>query len=208
MLIIFDCDGVLRSVSWQGIYEAYLAIASHTKKDPRDLFGGIEDFKKWYHSDWKHNLERMGITRDSDFTEINRIFHVIYDPYIHTFPWVESLAESLSRNHRLAVLSSSSASSVSKSLESISKHLDLIIGLENVSNIKPDPEGVEIIVKKLGANSSETMIIGDAPVDIIAGKRAGIRTAGVMWGLTESEEDFSDYGPDQIFKDPQELFGI
>ena len=38
MLVIFDCDGVLRSVSWEALYEAYLEICKFINKNPSDFF--------------------------------------------------------------------------------------------------------------------------------------------------------------------------
>lgn len=130
MLLIFDCDGVLRSVSWQALHEAYIAISLHLGRNPWDFFSGFTGFKKWFDSDWQKNLERMGVPRSSDTSEINRIFHEIYDPYIRTFPWVKRTLSELSQRHVNAVLSASSFKSVRESLDGSSKHISVIIGLE------------------------------------------------------------------------------
>lgn len=207
MLVIFDCDGVLRSVSWGALYEAYLEICKFINKNPSDFFQNFEDFRKWLNSDWQENLERMGICRGSDTSEINKLFHRVYDSQIHLFPWVGNVLKTLSAKHQLAVLSGSSANSVSKSLNGNAHFFKMIIGHEHVKNVKPHPEGVHLIAEAFQANPSETIIIGDSDADILAGKNAGIRTAGVTWGITPPEK-MKSCNPDFIFENPEELLCI
>lgn len=81
----------------------------------------------------------------------------------------------------------------------------MIVGCEHVQNLKPHPEGIELIMRALGFKPRETWMIGDMDVDIQSGVCAGVRTAGVTWGLTESKEEWGDCEPDEIFTNPQQL---
>ena len=58
---------------------------------------------------------------------------------------------------------------------------DVIIGLDDVSNTKPDPEPILLALERLGAAKEEALMIGDNFHDIEGGKNAGIRAAGVAW---------------------------
>ena len=53
---------------------------------------------------------------------------------------------------------------------------------------KPHPFMVEQCMKALGADTHQTLIIGDAIHDIRMGRNAGIRTLGVSWGFGEAHE--------------------
>jgi HAD superfamily hydrolase (TIGR01549 family) len=203
-LIIFDCDGVLRSVCWQAIYEAYLAIAEHLNCNPSDFWTNAETFRAWHNNDWHFNLERMGMPRRSDYSQITTIFHDIYDSKVQKFDWVEEVLSDLAPRHNLAVLSSAKSSSVRYSLNHSARHFDHIVGLDNVKNIKPHPEGIRLIMSLCKASAKDTIMVGDSEADVSAGKNAGVMTLGVTWGTSDFEE-MKKLDPDLLFSEPAEL---
>jgi len=72
---------------------------------------------------------------------------------------------------------------------------------------KPEPLMYQQALALLGAEPAETMAIGDRlETDILGAVRAGIRSLMVLTGVS-SEEDLktSDYRPDWVMKDIQEL---
>lgn len=203
-LIIFDCDGVLRSVSWEAMYAAYLAISDHISRDPADFWSDVHDFRKWHNNDWHFNLERMGVPRGTDYSVISKMFHEIYDPSIYKFHWVEEVLETLSKKHTLAVLSAAKSDSVKGSLDVSVRHFSCIKGVEHVKNIKPHPEGINQIMYEMNFDMHKTVMIGDSHADIEAGKNAGVMTIGVTWGMTEAE-DMESLRPDLLCHDPLQL---
>ena len=44
------------------------------------------------------------------------------------------------------------------------------------------------IIEKYSLNKSETMMIGDAPSDVICAKEAGVLAVGALWGYGENKE--------------------
>ncbi|MFC1645473.1 HAD family hydrolase [Patescibacteria group bacterium] len=204
MLMIFDCDGVLRSISWEGMYVAYLHIARYANKNPYDFWLNIEEFKRWCGNDWQFNLKRMGIVNKSEYPIIAKMFHEIYDPCIYTFPWVKDVLMHLSEKHTLTILSSSDSLSVRKSLEESARYVSFIKGFDDVKSIKPNPEGIHSIMNDTGFDASSSSIIGDSNADILAGKNAGIKTIGVTWGVTGAKE-MKGLNPDFVINNPQHL---
>jgi phosphoglycolate phosphatase-like HAD superfamily hydrolase len=208
MLVIFDCDGVLRSFSWPAIYEAYQAIAKHLGRQPREFWKNYDEFMSWIDFVNFHlSLEQMGVPLGSDYTEIRRIFHEVYDPQIQVFSWADEILTDMSSRHQLSVLTSSISASITPSLEPIADYFLHVITNDHVTNVKPDPEGIHLIMDKVGASASETFMIGDTHADILAGKNAGVRTIGVTWGMMKKDE-LLKFEPDFIFEDPQELKNI
>lgn len=65
---------------------------------------------------------------------------------------------------------------------------DLIIGLEDVSKAKPDPQGIEIAVEKFAVDKSEALYIGDSCIDAETAMNAGVDFAGVTTGPACEEE--------------------
>ncbi len=57
-----------------------------------------------------------------------------------------------------------------------------ILGADNVRLAKPDPEPVLKTLSDLGFAAGEALVVGDMPVDILMGKRAGSLTCGVTYG--------------------------
>ena len=59
--------------------------------------------------------------------------------------------------------------------------------MENVENVKPDPEGLFFALKNLGFNGNEVCYIGDSFIDALAAQRAEIDFIGVLTGTTKKE---------------------
>ena len=208
MLIIFDCDGVLRSISLKGLFEAYTAIIRYKRKDYREFFTDIYSFGKWFSHDWHYNLKRIGGFSENEFAMATKIFHEHYDKYVSVFPWVRGILDELSKNHKLALLSSSSIASVRGSLGDSCDLFLLMIGNGEVSKIKPHPEGVHLIVDRLAGQRESTIIIGDGEVDILAGKSAGVKTGAVSWGGVTELDDLKKLSPDMIIHTPADLLEL
>ena len=78
-------------------------------------------------------------------------------------------------------------------IESILAHVgmagavDFIVGGEDVSRHKPDPEGLRRALDGLGIDGASALYVGDHPVDGHAAAQAGVRFVRVLTG-----EDFGD----------------
>lgn len=208
MLIIFDCDGVLRSASWKGLMEAYQALIKSRDKNPNDFFKSLPDFRSWFNHDWRKNMAEIGppINRENGQKSDAEIFHEAYDKHTALFPWTKPLLFSLRKRHALAVLSSSSSLSVKKSLGRLSFCFRAIIGSDQISAIKPEPDGIKFIVSLIGASTKKTLMLGDSEVDILAGQAAGVKTAAVGWGRLTDWNDLIKLKPNYQFKCPKKLF--
>jgi pyrophosphatase PpaX len=65
----------------------------------------------------------------------------------------------------------------------IANSFDFIITPEDVQRSKPDPEPVLAALTHVrGARPGHVLFVGDAPVDLQAGRAAGVRTAAALWG--------------------------
>lgn len=101
------------------------------------------------------------------------------------FPHVrETLAELHARGYVLTVASSRSSASLREFLSDmgIIGYISLILGADDVARAKPDPEPVLQTLRTLAIPAAETLVVGDMPVDILMGARAGARTCAVTYG--------------------------
>lgn len=210
MLIIFDFDGVLRTISWKGLYRSHCEICKYRGKNHKDFFGNFKEFKKWFNPDIAKNYERIGCAEGVvvDRNRQREIFHECYDSYISLFSWVPDILDKLSNKHDLTLLSSSPSASVKESLGDFKNFFIEIIGGEQVKKMKPDPEGVYLILNKFDCDAGDAVIIGDTEADIMAGRNAGIKTAAVVWGGIRDEQFLSLLNPDYIFRKPEDMLGL
>ncbi len=70
--------------------------------------------------------------------------------------------------------------------------LDVIIGGEDVTRHKPDPEGLREAARQLGVEVGDCVYVGDSHVDAGASQSAGMPFVGVASGTT-SLNTFMDY---------------
>ncbi len=71
---------------------------------------------------------------------------------------------------------------------------------------KPDGAGLALLMEELGATPSTTWMIGDSPVDVQTARAAGVRIAGVTWGL--APEELRQEKPDRLVDDAGELLAL
>lgn len=102
---------------------------------------------------------------------------------------VEMLQNLKDSGKTLFVVSAKPSQTLNLTLEQleIKKFFVEIIGADDVIFTKPNPEAIETLISKYNLIKSETIIIGDALVDIQMGQNAKVKTCGVTWGATDPE---------------------
>lgn len=107
------------------------------------------------------------------------------------FPEVKETLEWLhGKGYVLTVASSRHSSSLNAFLRDmgIAECFQYVLGADNVAKAKPDPEPVLQTLRDLGYKADEALVVGDMPVDIFMGTRAGAGTVGVTYGNSNRPE--------------------
>ena len=73
-------------------------------------------------------------------------------------------------------------------------HFRLVYGGNSFERKKPDPMGVEAILRETEAAKDEALVVGDSEIDVLTARNAGTRVCGVTYGLGSHRLD--DYPPD------------
>lgn len=81
---------------------------------------------------------------------------------------------------------------------------DIILTGNDVKRSKPYPDALFQILEILNLRKDQTLFLGDSHLDVMAGKAAGILTAGALWGSVEVEKLINSK-PDYHFQTPQEF---
>jgi pyrophosphatase PpaX len=87
-------------------------------------------------------------------------------------------------------------------------HFEVVVGAEDTTRHKPDPEPLVFALEQLGAEPREAAYVGDSPFDVAAAKAAGCFAIAVTWGGIHDEARLAEEQPDAIVHDPEELLGV
>ena len=131
---------------------------------------------------FKSNLETLNVKitekeLEEIFDDVNKKFYKDIQKY--TKP-IESAIQFINKLHstniKMGVVTSDSVESTKLTLKQFGweKYFDCIIGRESSPYTKESGEPTKLALNKLSANPKTTIMIGDAPMDYISAKNAGI----------------------------------
>ncbi|GAK50544.1 putative Phosphoglycolate phosphatase [Candidatus Moduliflexus flocculans] len=121
-------------------------------------------------------------------------------------PGARELIEFLRANHILhGVATSGSRPEINASLEAVRIGADTVVVERNdVARAKPEPDLFLACQERLGVRPADCYVIGDAVWDILAARRAGMLSVGLLSG-GYGEDELSRAGAFRVYRDPAEL---
>lgn len=139
------------------------------------------------------------------------IFRRFYDCHLldNTKPYdgIVDMLESMKKNGIfVAVLSNKYDAAVKRITSSLFGPLvDCAFGESDLIPRKPSPDGLMVVVDKLGLDLADVIFVGDSDVDIQTARNAGVKSVGVLWGfkpdsLIEAQPDYLVSTPDQLLQ--------
>jgi phosphoglycolate phosphatase len=67
-------------------------------------------------------------------------------------------------------------------------HFDVVVGADQVSLPKPNPEMGHLILKTLSIGAERTVMVGDTTHDLVMARAAGMRSVAVTYGVHSAHE--------------------
>lgn len=210
-LIIFDFDGTLGDtrrniVTTMQMTIAELGLTGRTDDECASKIGLPLDgcFEALYPDEAKETIQLCAET-------YRRIFQenlLTMKPQV--FPKVkETLSMLKEQGYTLTIASSrwhKSLSELTHDLD-IAEFISYLVGADDVEKAKPNPEPVIKTLAAMGADASQTLVVGDMNVDILMGLNAGAMTCGVTYG-NGTRKELEDAGADYIINSIDELIEI
>ena len=86
----------------------------------------------------------------------------------------------------------------------VEKEFDLILGGDSGPEKKPHPAHLNAVLRRFDVPAPAAVMVGDGDTDVEAGKRAGVVTCGVTFGLG-AKADLIAAGPDLLIDDLSQL---
>lgn len=185
MNYIFDFDGTLMDTS--GVILSTIkatikdmGLPDKTEEECRSIIGiRTDEVGRYLYPDLDISNKEFAKAFRANYDRLQK------DAKETPFPGViETLMKLRPGGNRLAIASSRRLVSLTDYLEKlgIKDWFDLIVGADSVTKGKPDPEPVLTVLKALGWNADDTLVVGDADIDIMMGNAAGCKTCAVTYG--------------------------
>lgn len=212
-LVIFDLDGTLVD-SLESISFCCNTALEKCGFMPID----INEYKN-YAGDGTIELLKRALHKsgDTEYKFLNKMQEEYLNVFeegclynVKSFKNIDILLEKLKKNNiKIAVLSNKLDSKAQKVVEKVfgKNYFDFVLGQKGNNPIKPDPFGVDLILKELKISCEESLYIGDTDTDMMTGKNSKLKTVGVTWGF-RTEEELLKNGADFIVSDPLEIFKL
>ena len=187
--VIFDFEGTLVNFQWQldqAVSEVIVALENAGY--PSSLFG----INPSYTHIFNKSIELDPCAKDIQSSKILSIVSSIFDFYDsdaltrwqlhpHTMEVLNELKED---SFKLGLVTNIGERAILKALDKfkLSKIFDVIITRNDVTRLKPDPEGLNSAIEKLNENTKKIVFVGDSYNDIEAARKAGIFSCYLVGG--------------------------
>lgn len=124
------------------------------------------------------------------------------------FPQTRGLLKSLAeKGVGLCVITRNCHPAVKTVFPDLPDYVACVLAREHVNRVKPHPEHLNLALATLQAKPESALMVGDHPLDIETGKRAGVRTAAVASGRIPLHE-LKAHDPDWAAEDAGALFSL
>jgi phosphoglycolate phosphatase len=206
-LLIFDLDGTL--------IDSKLDLA-HSVNAARSHLGmpSIENDRVYsYVGDGAPVLIRRALGPEAPEEQVQKALEYFYGYYrehmLDTTTLYPGVRESLDRLRgegvKMAVLTNKPVRFSQGIIDglALSEHFFRVYGGNSFPLKKPDPMGVETLMREAAVDRSSTLMVGDSAVDIRTARNAGIRSCGVTYGF--QPETLETEPPDYLMERMDEV---
>lgn len=202
--ILFDLDGTLVDSNdliletFRRTYQVHFPMKKFTHSDLIQMMGPplSETFASM--------TDSSDVAKDMINT-YRSIYKEIEFDYIKPYPNVIECLKTLKNAHfNIGIVTTKFKVSAIPSLKhyGLDQYIDVIIGLDDVTNHKPHPEPIKKALARF--NHQGAVMIGDSPSDLLAGTNAGILSCGVDWSYRK--EEIKKLNPDFWLDDFSHLY--
>lgn len=206
-LVIFDLDGTL--------VDAYKAIAQSLNRSLKELnypLASEDEIRRQV--GWGQRYLMECFVKKDDIDRALSIYRQYHKQDLKSglkfLPGAKELLIDLkNQNFNLAVASNRPtrfSQTILKQLN-IQKMIDYVLCPEEGIKPKPSADILLHVLRKFELNSHQAVYVGDMPIDIEAGKNAGITTIGVSTG-SSTKEELKAAQPDYILEKISEVRNI
>ena len=174
LAVIFDLDGTLLNTdllihkTFDHVFEKYKPGYILSEEEHLSFLGPTlkDTFARYFPESMSDEL--IEYYRDYN--------HAHHEDFVTIYPTVKETLETLkTKGYPLAVVTTkySKAAYLGLDLFDLTQYFDVVLGMDNVNRVKPDPEGILKAMNQ--TNCKKALYVGDNTSDILAGKNAGVK---------------------------------
>jgi pyrophosphatase PpaX len=156
-------------------------------------------------------MQRLSAPHAQELYDVYREYnHRRHDELIRGYQGVEEMLQALrAAGRRLGIVTSKSRDTTGMAFRAVGlqEHFDAVVTATDTREHKPSPVPIRLCLEQLEAAPDDAIYVGDSPVDIIAGRAAGLSTAAVAWGVF-GREALLEAKPDYWVRDTQSLLRL
>lgn len=209
--LLIDLDGTIVDIT-EPCLEAAKEAASKLRLQNIDIKIGLEIAKKLQSNlPLDEVFAKFGIDKSmgQEFLKaFLNAWYTIAPMKTTTLPNVHTTLQKLSKHFQFALITRRNMPKepIMRELERLGfiQYFKVIVTSQDVEEPKPSPQAFAKAANQLGVSIHDCAVVGDAIVDIQAGKSAGAKTIAVLSGLF-SREELEKQKPDLIIKDINSL---
>lgn len=201
-LIIFDVDGTLMD-SENDVFISF----NHVLKTNLNMEITKEKFAELAGLSLEKSFSNLMQNKDEnlakELTKKYRQYYIDEKHFLDNTTLFEGVKETLSNLKKQGFILTIATGKAQRAVDYMLQYfklneIDLAIGIgeSNFKN-KPDPEVVNHILEEFNISQEDAIIIGDSPVDILAGQNANIDTIAVSFGY-DSIENLKKFNPTAV----------
>ncbi len=136
--------------------------------------------------------------------------HRLHDELIESFVGVEAaLAELRGRGYRVGVVTSKRRALALRGLRhyGLDAWVEAFVAADDCERLKPHPEPILRALGALGVPPDRAVYVGDTPVDVAAGRAAGVLALAAGWGPCPADA-LHAAGPHRLLESIQDLLDL
>jgi phosphoglycolate phosphatase len=198
---VFDLDGTLVDSARDICAAIQLVLAANGRPEVTDTallrYIGVHLLDMFV--DLGFEVERI----DPMIAHYRRVYPELKHARTRVFPGVAEMLQGLKGRKSTATTKGTPMTRAVLEQFGLIQYFDHVQGTDGFP-AKPEPDVILAAMRGLGARPEECLLVGDAPADMEAGRRAGVRTCAVRWGYGDSGE-MAGWEPDYWIEDPKEL---
>lgn len=204
--VLFDLDGTLIDTN-----ELIISSFLHTLEQYYPSQFKREDVLPYMGPSLKETFGNLDPNRVEEMIQTYRNFNISnHDLLVTEFEGVYETVKTLKeKGYKLAIVTTKmlNVAEMGLKLTKLDQYFDVIVAIDHVQKLKPDPEPLLMALEQLGTSPNEAIMVGDNYHDILGGKNAGTKTAAVAWSL-KGRETLEKYGPDYMLENMRDLLKI
>lgn len=204
--LLFDLDGTLIDTN-ELIIQSFLHTLGKYYPDQYKR----EDVLPFIGPTLVETFGSMDETKIEEMVQVYRDFNLSrHDDLVKEFDGVhETISILKEKGFKLGIVTTKRLDVVKKGLEltKLDSFFDVIVALDHVTKAKPDPEPIMKALEQLDSTPDRAIMVGDNFHDILGGKNAGTKTAGVAWAI-KGRAYLEEYNPDYILDNMRDLLAI